>query len=51
MKNCLGLAAIVLAVIVVGYAVGWVAKDYNDRMVEMNHHYCVEVYGLDEACQ
>ena len=46
MKSVATMLAIGFLIVLASYVV----RDYNTRMDTLNHHICVDVYGLDENC-
>ena len=50
MKDTLQLILFLIGLFIVIYLSIVILKSYRERMVEVNYHYCVEVYGKDENC-
>lgn len=45
------IALIIITIIFFLVSLPFILVDYQKRMKVINHHYCVEVYGLDENCK
>lgn len=45
MVEVIKFVAAVFVIAVMGYSVGWVAKDSADRLNEHDRHYCTDIEG------